>query len=1065
MDIPTNWSIFAMMKPFLLSIAEAYLTHEPERLIDFCFVFPNKRSATYFTDHIATLSRGMGLKIVHPATTTIVDFVESFSDKSHGDRLELIFILYGVYRDVVRRHHGENEAASIDFNRFVYWADILLNDFDDVDNSLVNPDELFKNVGDLKEISANFLTPEQVDVIRRFWNEDKVPQEVRDFWNHIAYPSDANNRQALASTGFLRLWQVMGEIYHGFHQALGNSGLHASGMAYREAVDILGRTTADELPFRRYIFVGFNNLSAAEKAIFTRLRNMADDEWGLPLADFYWDIASPAFNDEYLAGGRIVKNYAATFPSRYDCVQPLDSFPRINIGGVPSRIGQSKVVGQILSSLFPEGNDIDMGELRNTAVVLPEENMLIPLLNSLPANISPLNITMGYQLRNTAVAGLIRDIVSMQMRAYQTKVANTFFHEDVVNVLSHPLVRSYKPLACTAILLEIQNKRLFNVPESLFSDARFSGMEPVFRAISDKNNPVDVFEYLSKLLRWLSAAIGFSSANADSNDTESGADVGTAAVKGDSGKERSAMIQEAFLRRYANAVERLKTLSGRYIQEGRIFLENATVFNLVERMMQGEMLNFEGVPLKGLQIMGVLEARSLDFDTLLIPSMNERVFPRARFTASFIPVVLRNAYRLPTPDDDENVYSYFFYRMISRAKNVYLLYDARSTGLKSRQMSRYVHQLAHIFKPDGLTRRILPYKLSSPEKPEILIEKTPEIMAVIERYRSESNPLYLSASAIKQYVGCPMSFYFEKIAHYRREDDMNEWMDESVFGTIVHEVFEKLFGNLLEGRPDGVVITRSSLVKMRDDITAIDREICMSINRHYKKLGENCLEPLTGDTKLIGLIIKEQVREVLRKEQAQAPFTYLHGEWKARDRLVLQGSGNRSLTINFNCIIDRVDFFTGDGSFPRIRIIDYKTGSDETSIVSLDQTFHDFKKKAFLQVMLYAQAYARFRNCDQPIQPMIYALKRLMISPIEPIKGPAPRTGTTIEHEDMKSPASARDKWKILDYKDYVAEFNDMLIPYLEELFNPEIPFKCAENDDACKYCAFTAICGRERKV
>ncbi len=115
--------------------------------------------------------------------------------------------------------------------------------------------------------------------------------------------------------------------------------------------------------------------------------------------------------------------------------------------------------------------------------------------------------------------------------------------------------------------------------------------------------------------------------------------------------------------------------------------------------------------------------------------------------------------------------------------------------------------------------------------------------------------------------------------------------------------------------------------------------------------------------------------------------------------------------------------------------------------------------------MLYAQAYARFRNCDQPIQPMIYALKRLMISPIEPIKGPAPRTGTTIEHEDMKSPASARDKWKILDYKDYVAEFNDMLIPYLEELFNPEIPFKCAENDDACKYCAFTAICGRERKV
>lgn len=1051
-------------------MAEAYLTHEPERMIDFCFVFPNKRSATYFTDHLATLSQQSGQRIVHPATTTIVDFVESFSEKAHGERLELIFILYGVYRDVVAAHHGEKEAASIDFNRFVYWADILLNDFDDVDSSLTDARELFKNVGDLKEISANYLTPEQIEIIRTFWNEDKVPLEVREFWNHIAHPSDADNSQSVASIGFLRLWQVMGEIYDGFNTTLDRLGLHTSGMAYREAVAKLERADAGDLQFRRYVFVGFNNLSAAEQAIFTSLQNMSDVEWNTSLADFYWDVASPAFLDEYLAGGRQVKRYAGMFPSRYDCVSDIAEFPEISIAGVPSRVGQSKVLGRILSSLFPDNEDTDECRLRNTAIVLPEENMLLPLLNSLPSNLSPLNITMGYKLRNTAVAGLIRDIVSMQMRSYQSKVANTFFHEDVVNVLSHPLVRSFRPLVCTAILLEIQTRRLFNVPEALFSDPRFAGMEAVFKSVSDKNNPVDVFDYLNGLMRWLAEAVGSSLTE---NGTQASDDIladGTAAVKGaDSEQGRSIMIQEAFLRRYANAVERLRALSHKYIGNGGVFLENSTVFNLVERMVQGEMLNFEGVPLKGLQIMGVLEARSLDFDTLLIPSMNERVFPRARFTASFIPVVLRNAYRLPTPEDQENVYAYFFYRMISRAKRVFLLYDARSTGLKSRQMSRYIHQLIHIFKPPRLTRAILPYRLSSASKTDIAIEKTPEIMSVIKRFQSEENPMYLSASSIKQYVGCPMSFYFEKIAHYRREDDMNDWMDESVFGTIVHEVFEKLFGHLLEGcraSAKGVMVTDAILDEMRADVRAIDREICLSINRHYRKLGDNCLEPLTGDTKLIALIIKEQVREVLRKEKAFTPFTYLHGEWKARDRLVLNGSNGKSMTVNFHCIIDRVDFFTGDGTFPRLRIIDYKTGSDETSVTSLDHAFHDFRQKAFLQVMLYAQAYAQINNCcDKPVQPMIYALKKLMVEPVKPISGPKPANEDAVEFVESKCPSSARsNKWKILDYRDYLTEFNDLLLPYLEELFDPNTPFRCADNDEACKYCAFTAICGRENK-
>jgi len=1058
------------MNPFLYSIAEAYFSNEADKLIDYCFVFPNKRSATYFSDHLAAIARKNGRRIVFPATMTIVDFVDSFSPGCMGERMEMIFILYDVYRKVIARHHGSAEAENIDFNRFVYWADVLLNDFDDVDNSLSDPGELFRNVEALKEISANYLTPEQIEIIRHYWSEEKVPQEVKDFWNHVAHDGGGENPQAHMSVGFIRLWQVMNEVYTEFRTVLEAKGLHTSGMAFRHAATTLKNSSSEDLRFERYVFVGFNNLSQAERRIFEALRDMRNTDTSAVMGDFYWDLASPAFYEENFTGGKMVRKYATDYPSLYDCIPQADGFPEISIIGVPSRVGQAKVIGGILKEIYPADEETDARSLRDTAVIMPEENMLLPLLNALPENMTPLNLTMGYKLRNTAVAGLVRDVISMQTRACASATAGTFFHEDVINVLSNPIVRSFRPVACTQLLLEIQQRRLFNVPAELFSEPGFTGMEPVFRFISGKNNSDESFSYLLGLMKWLSEAVRCKMDSADSSLDETEA-AEEDAGPGESGSaramahaDRGMVIQEAFIRRYTNAVLRLMTLCRQYIGCETPVIESATIFGMVERLVDGETLNFEGVPLKGLQIMGVLEARSLDFETLLIPSMNERVFPRAKFTASFIPAVLRNAYRLPSPEDQENVYAYFFYRMISRARRVFLLYDARSTGLKSRQPSRYIHQLVHIFKPACLERTVIPYKLSAPDVPLFTVEKTPEIMAVIDRYRSENNPLYLSASSIKQYVGCPMSFYLEKIAHYRREDEMNEWMDESTYGTIVHEVFEMLYESRLNGHAGGVMITESVIDDMLADTAAMERQITMSINRHYRKLGEGNPEPLTGDTRIIGRLIKEIVTETLRKEREQVPFTYISGEWADSKQLVLNGSGGKSLKINFTCRIDRIDRVGDDGTFPRIRIIDYKTGGDETFVSSVGQMFHDYRKKAFVQVLLYAQAYAQFASYDGAIQPMVYALRNLMVKPIEPLGVTAPLNVEQIEHESSKRPQTAKGRWKLMDYRDYREEFNDILIPYLEDLFNPDKPFVCAEDNDMCKYCAFTSICRREAK-
>jgi len=352
--------------------------------------------------------------------------------------------------------------------------------------------------------------------------------------------------------------------------------------------------------------------------------------------------------------------------------------------------------------------------------------------------------------------------------------------------------------------------------------------------------------------------------------------------------------------------------------------------------------------------------------------------------------------------------------------------------------------------------------MSSSGKPEICVVKTPEIMAAINRFRAKDNPRYLSASSIKQYVGCPMSFYFEKIAHYRREDEINDWMDESTMGTVVHDVFEHLFGELLHGAHGRPLVTAAVLEDMRDNTARIDRLICRAVNEYYRKLGKDSYEPLSGDTKILGLIIKENIREVLRKEQAHVPFCYIQGEWEGEDAITLRGSDGKELTFNFKCFIDRVDRYIGTDSFPRVRVIDYKTGSDDTEVVSLEQIFQDFKKKAFLQVMLYAQAYAQFTHCNEPIQPMIYAMRSIMVNDIKPLGVPCP--DAAVERDDLKRPATPKGKWRLLDYRDYETAFNDLLIPYLEELFNPDVPFRCADNEDACKYCAFKAICRKENK-
>jgi hypothetical protein len=1075
------------MKPFLQSIAEAYLANESaSELEKMIFIFPNKRAATFFNHHLENAHRNdrRNTALLHPAAMSIVEFAETYAEGiAPADRLEMAFMLYDIYREAVSRHAADatdgNPTApshplttdTPDFNSFVFWADTLLKDFDDVDNALADPDEIFHNVSTLKEISANYLTPEQIEEIRHYWQKANIQlgDEEQKFWNHIAYASEnrgddsRKGNAASPSLNFLKLWQVVGEVYREFRRRLLEKELYTPGMNFRHAAEVLADTGAESLPYSRYIFIGFNNLSRAERSIFTRLKDLRNPATGQSMADFYWDLSSPVFRLPDLPGISQVAKYAKEFPSLYgEYIERIDTFPQTFIVGVPSMVGQCQAIGKALSNLLPPaGNNqyADPDRLRGTAIVLPDEQMLTPLVNSLPPAVHPVNLTMGSKLRNSSVATLIRDIVSLQMRSYSSAERHTFFADDVYTVLTHPLVRGVNTATAASLIARIRDRRMFNVPEQFFQEVDSRGVfSPIFTMVSDRNSCSDVFEYLDRLLLWLDRSLSLTWGE---------------------GEEHSLGIQKAFLLRYKNALETLRHLKSTYLEapDGttKIELKDATVFNLVERVVAGEMLNFEGVPLEGLQVMGVLEARALDFDTVIIPSMNERIFPRAHFAPTFIPEVLRKTYGLITAEQQEGAFAYFFYRMIARASSVHLIYDARTTGTHAGGPSRFILQILQIIKPEHVSHTVLPYHLSDIKPLQLEVKKDRHALDRIARFFSDKCPDYLSPSSLEKLLSCPLAFYLEKIAGYKEGHDIRDYIDEGIMGDIVHDTLQAIYTGFMPNpnKETDIEVTSDMLYRVINNRNPlIEHLLTRSINRIYLLDTVSPDTPPHGEAEIIYEILRRQVRATLSHDIDLTPFIYKHSEYTIEKPLRVTDNNGESETFNFRGKIDRIDRVTErykSGSewceLDLVRIVDYKTGGDKVQAKNVADVFSgDYRTKAFVQLMLYCQAYADEikDKYSGPIQPVIYPILQSMKADrnFGLLKWSKP-AGTPLPPEDAKKPATSNGKWKVYDYRDYAGEFNEHLIRVLRELKDPDIPFKAAADDSACKFCKFIDMCRR----
>ena len=959
------------MKPFLYQVASLFYEKWEAEVSRLAFVFPNRRTGLFFQKYLSEVA---DTPLFSPTILTINDLFIQLSGKQSADRISMLFILYDIYI----RQSGSTET----FDEFLYWGEMLLNDFDDIDKYMANARMLFSNVTDLREIENDFdfLSDEQIAAIRSFWSS--------------FYPrGDTPNQQQ-----FLAVWQVLYDLYEEFRATLAAEGKGYEGMIFREVVESMERGESPDLPYEQIVFVGLNALSVSEERFLAQLQKRE-------IADFYWDYVSDKVTDPDNKASYFVSRNLKSFPSSMKLPPEEKVKTEIEVIGIPSGIGQAKYVYTLLSDWCKEA-EMSSEEALRTAVILPDEHLLIPVLNAIPEQIRRINVTMGYPLAGTPVASLIEYILALQKNVRYIDRNPLFYFRDVLPVLNHRYILSTSPEIISSLVKEItENNKIYISHTEL-------GKTPLLEILFTPVTGVEAFsDYLIKVLEELNKVM---SALSDEEEEDA--------------PQRTNDLEQEFIFHYFTTVNRMKEV----MKDARIEMKIDTFFRLLKRVTDTITIPFHGEPLSGLQIMGVLETRALDFDRLIILSMNEGIFPQRKAANSFIPYNLRRGFGLPTYEHQDSVWAYHFYRLIERASHVSLLYDTRSNGLQTGEVSRFVHQL-HYHYEVPMRDKLVVYNVSSSKTPPLAVPKREDIMRRLDAYRKGGSKA-ISASAINTYLDCPLKFYFSVVEGIREEEEVSETIESDVFGSILHKVMEELYKPF-----QGKMVTVDLLKAIRKDTALLTGAIARAFASEFFKT--EVVRSLTGQNYLIGEMIRKYVEKILERDGKLTPFVYIESERKINGLISLSDHSE----IRLKGFIDRVDEV-----LDAIRIIDYKSGSGTTTFSSIESLFNKEEKdraKAVMQVFMYCWMYAHFtENKGKTIQPGIYYVRSLFSDPFDP----------SVYHRIERGKSE-----KVEDFSGYAQAFEEGLRGCLDEIFNPEIPFTQTPTGKACSYCPFKGICGK----
>ena len=866
---------------FLDKIAAILIENYSDNLTDTIVVLPNKRAKIFLID---ALKKQVTANILSPEIISIEDFIQDISQIRTVDPIELLFEFYEVYLSVT------DKAQQQSFEQFANWAKMLLQDFNEIDRYLLDPNYVLSYLKDIEDIKK--------------WGIE-VDQKTQLLENYIDF------------------WKLLPKYYKVFYDHLLKKGIGYQGLIYRQAVENLQAYTKT-IQNKKYLFAGFNALNASEEKIIQHL--VAVDQ-----AKIYWDADQTFLNDPYHDAGLFLRRFKSNWkhyksnPFEW-IVDEFSQSKNIQVIGTPKTIGQAKIAGTIIEKILDEN---PMASLDKVAIVLGEENVLVPLLYSLPSTVGALNITMGYSSKNNPAQILIAKLFKMHTNALSRNVKSyVLYYKDVLDILTHPLV---EPYAQTAALVKIINQNNY----TFITHQKLMELNPqptdLFLLLFKKwdNGSIAVLETISELLLTIK--------NNLSNDNE---------------EEK---ITKAFVFAIFKVINKLINYYSQHSHIDKI----DTLHAIYKQVIDLAEVSFEGEPLNGLQIMGVLESRVLDFDTVIVTSMNEGKFPAGKSQNSFIPYDVKRELGLPTFKEKDAIYTYHFYHLLQRAKNVYLLYNTESDGLDAGEKSRFITQLEVEKQPNhNLTHEI--YNAVLPEKAyePMVIEKSDAVMSRLE----EIARIGFSPSALTSYIRNPIQFYFQKILRIREVDEVEENIALNTLGTIIHETLKALY--------DPFVGRFISEADIENCFKLIDAEVLTQFKAVYKEG-----EIKKGRNLLAFEVAKRNVHNFLKVELENI---------KAGDAIkiiALEKTYERVLTdpaLPFPVLIkgnvDRIEERNGN-----VRIVDYKTGKVEKASVVLKSwrgLTEDIKNDKIIQVLAYAFMYETLAE-SKPIEAGIISFKNL----------------------------------------------------------------------------------------
>lgn len=955
------------MIPFLKQVADHYYNiGEADKC---CFIFPNRRSLVFFTRHLCQAVKDsdvLSRPIVAPEMLTINDFFHKVGGMHSVERVRLLIELYDCYREC------NPKAESLD--EFIFWGDVILSDFNDVDKYLVDPKQLFANISDLKKIqdTYTYLTDTQRKAIEAFVSH------FSDLSGRLTVDLDSEDPDVKGK--FLMIWNILYDLYELFNTRLREKGMAYEGMVYRQLAQRL-KTESVEDVFNdvwqgdvKFVFVGLNALNECEKMLLRNLRDAGR-------AEFCWDYSGKIISDPKNRSSFFMAENVVEFPQAAVWDRDGLTIPEINVVSVPSSTGQAKRLPDVLNGI---GSRTVAG-LTECAIVLPDETLLSSVLNSIPDEVEDINVTMGLPMTGSILYSMMSDIAAIQLHTVNRKGKWYFYHKQVWDLFANDLFRKASDEKTLEIISKVKSDAAYYISQDVLSGTPL--LDAVFRpVIADQklqsaSQIKDFAEYQKQVLTAVVSSV-----------TE---DVGM-------------NLELEYAKEYYKCVNVLKGIDLEVLP--------VTYVRLLNQLLSAVSVPFRGEPLKGLQIMGPLETRALDFRNLVILSANEGVFPRRNVSSSFVPPELRKGFGLPTYEYQDAVWAYYFYRMISRAEKVWMFTDTRTEGLKSGEESRYIKQLEYHFNIP-LNRYVVRFDKMKTAKVEDIVKTSDDVRKIKETV--------LSATTVQNYLACPAKFYYGTVKELKAEEEVAESLDYGMFGTVYHETMRSLYASDRMTAKD-----IQSWLGREDEIKSKIKELIIDELNLMEVSGRN----LVVTDVILKYVMKTLQRdlELLEKEGVDF-FEILGREVKVSGEFKGQ---------KFKGFIDRLDSFHPG----QVRVVDYKTGkvldddekiNDDNALAIAEDIFaEDIKErpKIALQFFIYdmlVQNHPLARG--KQLFNCVYSTARLFKEP--PLNVP--------RNEMFFNAVSER------------------LENTLKEMYSLEVPFRRTNDEKVCEYCDFKMICGR----